>query len=198
MGEKGFQGLYSVLAIASLTWAVVVFGRSPRAPLLWDGHQPAAWIVASVLTITATALFAASFDGNPALPGARVAGLSAIMPKGVFLVTRHPMMWAFALWALAHVVVAPSPRVLVLMGGMIALALGGAHLQDRKKDKLNGRDWRAWMRRTPFWPDLRRLPALGGYWAVALLAWLFVTWLHLPLAHEPAGVWWWLTLLQQG
>ena len=40
------------------------------------------------------------------------------------------------LWSLAHVLVAPSPRNFVLFGGMIVLAIYGAHLQDVKKIML--------------------------------------------------------------
>jgi uncharacterized membrane protein len=178
LGGKGFQAVYSLVAIVTLSLAVLAFGRAPREPLLWDGHSAVAWTLASVLTFVAMALLLASFVGNPALPGARVAGLSAIMPKGVYRITRHPMMFAIAIWAVAHVIVAPSPRGLVLMGGMITLAIGGSHLQDLKKDRQHGRDWRAWMRRTSFWPDLSMLGKLGGYWALALLPWLFVTWLR--------------------
>lgn len=189
LGLKVFQALYSLIAIVSLSWTVVAFDAAPREPLLWDGHSILAWIVASVLTFAATALFFASLTGNPALPGARVAGLSAILPRGVYKITRHPMMFAFALWAIAHIAIAPSPRTLVLMAGILVLSLGGAHLQDVKKEKLHGRDWRSWLKRTTFWPDLRKVNELGWYWGLAVLPWLLATWLHISLAHEPAGIW---------
>lgn len=189
LGIKVFQTIYSLVAIVTLAWAIIAFDAAPRDPSLWNGHAMAAWIVASLLTFAATALFLASLTGNPALPGARVAGLSAILPRGVYKMTRHPMMFAFVLWALAHIAIAPSPRTLVLMGGIILLALGGAHLQDRKKEKLHGRDWRSWLKRTSFWPELGKVNELGWYWGLALLPWLFATWLHIPLARAPAGIW---------
>lgn len=192
LGAKGFQAGYSLVAIVIFAVAIIAFGRAPRVPMAWDGHSPVAWALASVLTIVATALFLASFTGNPALPGARVAGLSAVLPKGVYRITRHPMMFAIAIWAVSHIIVAPSPRVFVLMGGLIVLAIGGAHLQDRKKEQLHGRDWRVWMRHTSFWPNPAMLGKLGGYWGAAMLPWLIVTWLHIPLGGEPAGFWIWI------
>lgn len=188
-GLKVFQTLYSLIAIVLLVWTIVKFGAAPRQPLLWDGHTLVPWIIASLLTLTALALFLASLTGNPALPGARVAGLSAVLPRGVYKITRHPMMFAFVLWAVAHIIVAPSPRSLVFCGGIIALALGGARLQDIKKEKLYGRDWRSWLKRTTYWPNLGKATELGWYWGVAVLPWLLITWLHMTLAHEPASIW---------
>lgn len=189
VGLKAFQTLYSLVAIVTLVWMVLSFDAVPDGPMFWDGHAAVPWVAASVLTFVAIALLLASFTGNPALPGARIAGLSAILPRGVYKITRHPMMFAFALWAFAHILVAPTPRSFVLTGGILVLALGGAHMQDLKKEKLHGRDWRSWLKRTNYWPDLRKANELGWYWGLAVLPWLFITWLHLPAAGIPAGIW---------
>ena len=191
-GVRLFQLIYSLFAIITLSWVVITYHGAPQQPMLWDTYSVIPWIAATVLTYVATALFLASLSNNPAMPGARVAGLSAILPKGVYRITRHPMMMAFALWALAHALVAPGPRSLVLTGGIALLALGGAHMQDRKKVALYDRDWRAWMRQTPFWMRLEKLDKLGLYWGAAALPWLLVTWLHMPLARVPAGIWRWI------
>ncbi|WP_225207052.1 NnrU family protein [Novosphingobium huizhouense] len=189
IGNKAFPAAYSLVALSTFAWTIVAFGRAPRDPLLWDGMASMPWIISSVLTLIALALFMASLAGNPALPGAKVHGLSAQMPRGVFKITRHPMMMGFALWAASHILVSPSPRVLVLMGGLILLALYGSHLQDRKKKALYGTEWRSWMKRTSFWPNLAHASALGVWLGAAVLPWLAITWLHVPLAQVPAGLW---------
>lgn len=189
MGEKVFMAFYSLVALATLAAVAVTFKRAPVEPLLYDGSAAWAWVVSSLLTYLAMALFLASLTGNPAMPGARVAGLSAVMPRGVYRLTRHPMMAAFAIWAISHVVIMPNAASLVLCGGIFVLAVVGAHLQDRKKDVQFGKDWRAWIKRTPFWPSPARFGKLGWYWGLALFPWLVVTWLHLPAAGVPAGVW---------
>jgi len=149
------------------------------------------WVIASVLTLVAAALFLASLMGNPALAGTDVSGLSTRLPNGVFKVTRHPMMSAFSLWGLAHILVAPSPRSIILAGGIALLAVIGSRGQDAKKLALYGHDWRMWMKRTPFWPKISELGRLGLLWVAAVPVWLGVTWLHLKLALIPAGVWLW-------
>lgn len=189
LGNEVFLLVYSLIALATFGWMVVSFDRTPAGEPLWNGHAPLPWAVASVLTVIATALFLASFYRNPALAGAKLAGLSTVIPKGVFLITRHPMMFGIGIWALAHIIVAPTLRSLILMGTTLLVAIGGAHLQDRKKQALDAKNWGPWMRRTPFWPNIRKAGELGSIWALALALWLLFTWLHVPLAQEPAGVW---------
>ena len=131
-------------------------------------------------------LFVGSFVGNPALPGARgpVGG-----PKGVFAITRHPMMWGFALWAIVHLTVLAMPKALVFDGAIIILALAGAALQDRKKAGLMGEAWHEWTAQTAFIPFSR---GVGNPGMVALvggtLLFFIATWAH-PV---PAGFWRWI------
>lgn len=192
LGERGFAGVYSLVAFATLGWVIVAFRAATPGPLLWNGWADAPWLVASVLTVLAMALLLASLVGNPAMPEASLEGLATREARGVFRVTRHPMMMGFALWAVAHVIVAPSARVIVLAGAMALLALVGAHLQDRKKVALHADAWRAWCGRTAFWPHLGRLADLGWFWLAGLAAWVGATWLHLWLSGIPAGLWrWW-------
>jgi len=192
LGERGFMALYSVVAFVTLGWMIWAFRAvGTQGVPLWNGGNSAIWIIACLLTILALVLLFGSLRGNPALPGAQAQAAS--QAKGVFAVTRHPMMWGFALWAVAHMLVAPRPRTLVLAGAILVLALVGAHLQDRKKTVLLGTAWTNWEARTGFWP---RLTALGQVppllWAGAVLAWLVITWAHIPLAYVPAGVWRWM------
>ncbi|GAC1404745.1 MAG: NnrU family protein [Novosphingobium sp.] len=189
LGERVFLLVYSLVAIGLFGWMVVVFVHTPAGPMLWNGYALLPWTLASLLTLIAIALFIGSLSGNPALPQANMAGVSARKPLGVFKITRHPMMWSFAIWALSHVIVAPSLRVLILSGTMAFLALVGAHGQDLRKSALNPREWNVWRKRTSYWPQLSAARELGRQWLSVPLAWLAITWLHLPAGHVPAGLW---------
>lgn len=190
LGDKGFLGLYLLVAFATLGWALWAFAAAARGPWLFAPMSDWAWIVASVLTIVGLVLLAGSLRGNPALPGAQASAQRA--PAGVFRVTRHPMMWGIAFWAVAHALVMPDPRTLALMGAMTLLALGGSALQDGKKRRLDPA-WPAWQAQTRFVPNLLQLPAAGaGLWLIAVAAWLAATWAHLPLGGIDAGIWRWL------
>lgn len=191
-GQGGFLVVYSLVSLVTFSWAVIAFGKASPTPKLWAGESVVPWVLASLLTLVATALFSGSLFGNPALAGMDTSGLSTRLPHGAFKVTRHPMMSAFALWGIAHIVVAPSVRSFLLAGGLIALAVIGSRAQDAKKVALHGQDWRVWMKRTSFLPNPAALGHLGVHWIAALLIWLAVTWLHLKIALIPAGLWVWL------
>ena len=153
----------------------------------------AGWIAATLLTLPALVLFLGSLSKNPALPNPSAAKTIDREPTGVFVVTRHPMMWGFALWAIAHIALWWDQRTLIVAATILILALVGAHLQDRKKAALMGEAWTGWEARTSYWPRWGRLPGAGAMlWLAALTVWLAVTWAHLPAAGLPAGIWRWI------
>ncbi len=194
MGEKGFMGLYSLLNLAIFAWIILAFlAVGPGGAMLWNGQADVPWVVASLLSVVALVLLFGSFKGNPAMPQVTPEAVAQARVAGIFAVTRHPMMWGTAIWALAHILVAPNGRTIATAGGMAVLALFGAHLQDRKKEVLLGAAWKGWEAKTSFVPRLGALGGIGwGLWLAALVGWLAFTWAHKPLAGMPAGLWRWL------
>lgn len=190
-GERGFLGIYSLVALATFAWMVLAFRTAPPADLAGSGEV--GWIVATVLTLPALVLLLGSFRGNPAMPSPDGKTSVPAEARGVFTVTRHPMMWGIALWALSHLVLWWSIRTLIFAGALLLLALVGAHLQDRKKEALVGEAWAGWEAQTGYWPRLHNLPKAGAVlWAAALVLWLLATFAHVHAAGVPAGVWRWL------
>lgn len=190
LGERGFLLLYSAVALAVIWWMAHAFRAAPAGDL--DGASGSAgWIAASGLTIPALVLFFGSLRGNPALPAVSASQMGNRVPTGVFRVTRHPMMWSFALWAVAHLVLLWSWRTTIVAIAVLILALGGAAGQDRRKRRaLPG--WREWESQTTFWPRWSAMLSAGWLlWAAALAAWLVITWAHIPLGGVPAGLWSW-------
>ena len=192
LGEKTYLSVYSLVAFATIGWVATAFHATPVGQPMWNGWAGLPWVIASLLTILAMALVAGSFNRNPALPQANIAGLSTRKPWGVFRVTRHPMMMGIAIWAIAHIIVAPTQRTILLALAVLMLAVIGSALQDRRKVLANEREWSVWMMRTNFWPDPTQLGAIGSGWVVALVVWFGITALHWGLAGIPAGVWRWL------
>jgi uncharacterized membrane protein len=188
-GRAGFQVVYSVVAIAMLIVIMEAYRRAPPWPMLWSPDTMALQIVFDVAGYFAVALFVASLIGNPGMVGANLNGLSTRVPHGVYLITRHPMMFAIAIWCAVEILIGPSLRNLISCGGLIVLALLGAHLQDRKKTAQTGREWGQWVSRTPFWPDLRRIGGLGVIWGLAAIPWLLATWLQVRVTLVSVGVW---------
>lgn len=192
-GDKGFQAIYSLVAFATFGWLVMAFRAAGGGVMLWDGFANLPWIAATVLMLVASVLLVGSFMGNPALPAPNAAEVAARGPHGVFHVTRHPMMWSFALWSASHLLVSPTPRVLALTLAIAVLALVGSHLQDRKKQALMGHAWADWEAKTSYWPYLSGLAKAGAVpWLGGLALWLVASWAHGPLIAIPAGAWRWI------
>ncbi len=190
VGERAFLGLYTLVALATFAWMVLAFRAAPAADL-GGASGEAGWAIATILTLPALILFLGSLRGNPAFPGQGAPTRAA--PSGVFAVTRHPMMWSFALWAIAHIVLWWDWRTLIMAGTILFLALVGAHMQDRKKIALLGEEWAEWEAQTSYWPRWVALLQVGPVlWLVAIALWLAVTWAHIPAAGLPAGVWRWV------
>lgn len=191
LGEKGFAVVYSLVALASFGSAVQLWRQMPKEKL-WDtpagayGPALAAMLVASIFFVGSVS------SPNPAMmPGVRGE------PKGLQRITRHPMMWSFAIWAGVHIVMTADPRTIVLATGVAVLALFGTMMQDSKK-KAQNPSYAAHMARTshfPFlailggrqpwralWPGL--VPVLGG-----LALWFAILWAHPMLIGVPAAGW---------
>ena len=192
VGPNGFMGLYSVVAFATLGWMIWAFRAAPSGDL-GAATGDIGWIVATLLMIPATVLLLGSFVRNPAMPAPGAEKLAVQEPHGVFRVTRHPMMWSFALWAIAHLVLFWSVRTTIVSLAILVLALVGAHMQDRKKETLMGDAWGQWEANTSYWPKWLALLSVGPVlWIAGIAAWLLLTWLHMPTGAIPAGLWKWL------
>jgi len=187
LGEKGFAGIYSIISLLTFGWMIWAYpDASAEAPTpLWNAGQAGA-IAATLLMWLGSVLFMGSLRRNPALPrpGKRIEKIDD--PNGVYSITRHPMMWGFALWALVHAIINPIEASLVLSFTIAFLALVGAALQDRKKEMLLGDLWRGWKAKTSFVPYGKGLKSADAFaLATGTLVWLAATWVHNP----PVGVW---------
>ncbi|WP_073975379.1 NnrU family protein [Erythrobacter donghaensis] len=191
IGAGGFQIAYTVVSFAALAWVYFAFLAAPPADL--PGSGEAGWIIATLLTWPAMVLLAGSLIGNPALPTPLAEQQARAEPKGVFRVTRHPMMWGIGLWALSHMVLFWSTRTMITALAMGVLSLVGSRLQDGKKAALMGEAWAEWSSRTSWWPRLGQFTGVGTVpLAVGTGLWLAASWLHLWRAGIPAGVFKWL------
>ena len=191
LGEKMFSLTYVVVSFATLYLMVHFYHRAfaDSPAVLWDAGS-VGWIAGTVLMWIGSILFVGSLKSNPAFPtgGKPVTRIGAA--SGVFAITRHPMMWGFAIWALVHVIVNPTPAAIVVSAAIAILALGGAAGQDAKKEKLVGEPWRDWKSRTSFVPFGRGFASPGGFALIGgTLLWLAATWAHGALGFRPAGIW---------
>lgn len=198
LGASGFLGVYSLVAFATLGWLIYEWRRIPPEAPYWPATD-AIWAGATVVMLLASVLLVGSLIGNPALPDPTGRTRPVPEARGVFAVTRHPMMWSFALWGVVHIAVAATRANIVLGGTIIVLALVGAALQDAKKAKLEPGFWPQWQAKTSYWPFAAIAAGrarFGGFRphdiAGGLIVWLAATWAHIPLGGWAAGIWRWV------
>ena len=138
LGAAGFRGTYSAVALAALVWLVAAHGAAPYVEI-WGPSAATRHLSLVVMPFAAVLLVAGVTVRNPA-------GMMAPAPggdpaPGILKVTRHPVIWAIALWALAHMAANGDAASLLLFGALALLALAGMPLIDRRKAAELGADW---------------------------------------------------------
>lgn len=129
LGERPYQGMYTLVAFITLGWMSWAFAQAPREQLFLPLRQ-----IAFGLMPIAFILLACGFGRNPTIVGAEKLLKSEDPARGIIRVTRHPIMWAFMLWAFAHILARGDVKSLIFFGAMLLLAgLGSLSLDRRKK-----------------------------------------------------------------
>lgn len=135
IGGQGFQGLYSVVALATFVPLVWIFATHKHAgPWLWTTIGPAAVArpLNHLLMGAAFVLFLVSLLPSSTAPSAMQARGPAVA-HGMLRITRHPMLVAFALFGIAHLLVNGSLGDVLFFGGFPVFAWIGARHQDARK-----------------------------------------------------------------
>jgi uncharacterized membrane protein len=196
IGEGPFRGLFVVASFVLLGWLASSYGRAGPVRVFWMVPQWLA-VLMMVLMLPALLLFVCSVTTpNPTSVAGRHA-LEAPNPAiGILRVTRHPMLWAFALWGIVHLVVLGTASAAVLTGAIIVTAFAGMPSLDAKYARRNPGRWPAFAAATSLLPFAaivqgRNKLALGeiGWWRplLAVVLWVALIALH-PVAFgvDPA------------
>lgn len=182
-GETGFRIGYSLLSVVAIVLLVQAWNGAPYVEL-WAAPGWLRWLIALAM-LPAFVLFVASVaTPNPTA----VAGkLSAEGPAGIQRVTRHPMLWSFALWAALHLLAKGTLGGVFFFGAFLATALAGMPSIDRK---IIARDPEMAARLLPVTSILPFKAILAGRNRLVLaeiprLVWILagVAWLGLLIAH---------------
>jgi uncharacterized membrane protein len=132
VGARGFQGLYSLIALATFVPLVRTYwAHRHTGPQLWNLWDIAGMREVSIVLsgIACVFLILAFFQPSPTglAPGA------ATRARGVNRITRHPLFAAIGLWGFAHLLVNGYLSDVVFFGGFLVFALVGAAHQDARK-----------------------------------------------------------------
>lgn len=151
LGENGFRAGYSLVAIALLVWVVMAYNAAPVVEA-WPPPTGLRHLSLVIMPVACVFLVAGLTTANPTVVGADTAARIASGPVGIFRITRHPVMWAVALWGIAHVLANGDAAGLILFGGFTILAIAGAAHSDFRRQALLAERWTAYRAQTSFIP----------------------------------------------
>jgi uncharacterized membrane protein len=138
IGEKAWQGLFSIASLAGLVWMVYEYKRAP-----FEGLWPGLRLIPLAVVPLAFVLLACGVLGrNPTAAGQAGALKSEDPARGMIRITRHPVMWAIMIWAAAHLLAIGSLQAVIFFGGLLLLAAAGTVLQDARKARDLGEAWK--------------------------------------------------------
>jgi uncharacterized membrane protein len=181
LGDAAFVGLYSLVALAIFVPLVTVyFGNRHAGPWLWVVTVGPVLRALLYLGMTLGLVLAVGSLLRPS-PASLVPYAPAEV-RGVYRVTRHPLVLGLALiWAL-HLIPNASTADVAFFGGFLAFSLAGARHQDLRKLHAGDPKLREFIAATSFLPfgrgfgGLADLPPLVI--ALGVVAALGIRWLH--------------------
>jgi uncharacterized membrane protein len=193
IGEVGFRGAFSVISIAAIIFLVYAWSVAPTEPL-WFAPEWLRWLLV-VAMLPAFVLFVASVSQpNPTMVGPP--GFAGRPPRAITRVTRHPMLWSFAIWAAVHVIGNGDSASIVFFGAFLVTALAGMPSIDAKLARRDPATWQALSAATSIVPfgaiaagRNRFVPREIGWLppVIGVVAWATVLMLH-PLLFGVAPV----------
>ena len=140
LGEKGYLGCYSLVALAAIGWMIWTYIKAPYERL-WVGDEFRVWALV-LMPVSLVSIVAGGMTRNPSAVRQESALATMGEPRGILRVTRHPIQWGIALWALLHLVVRGDTASLVFFGGFALLSILGSVLIDARKNRTLGENWR--------------------------------------------------------
>lgn len=128
VGRRLYLVLYSLISLLALGW---VFHAALRLDYveLWPPSAWQAWVPIILSPIAFFLLFAGLVSPNPGSITLRRGDASA---GAITTITRHPVLWGFALWAGSHLVPNGDLRSLLLFGAFALFALVGMVTAERR------------------------------------------------------------------
>ena len=139
VGHRAYIALYSIASVIALAWlfraALQLDYVEVWAPAPWQ-----AWVTLVLAPIGIFLVLAGLFSANPFSISFRKTRDNADAIVGV---TRHPVLWGFLFWSLAHLAPNGDLRSLLLFGGLALFSAFGFLMLEKRAKKRWGARWEA-------------------------------------------------------
>ncbi len=181
IGQGAFRGLFVLASFAVLGWLIHAYNVAGPVAQLWIAPR---WLVVVLMLLMLPALLLFVCSVTMPNPTSVRGGRALEVPepaRGILRITRHPMLWAFAIWGVLHLVAIGTASMAVLAGAIVVTAFAGMPSLDAKYAKREPQRWPAFAAATsvlPFGAILAGRNRLAlrelGWWRPLLALWLWV------------------------
>ena len=151
LGAWPFRALYSLVALITFVWLIWAYARAPYVAL-WSPAIGLRWITFVVMPLALFLIVAGYAVSNPTVVGQEPSLAAQNPAPAILAITRHPVMWGIALWALSHIPPNGDAASLVLFTSFAVLALGGAAHIDRRRGQDYPGQWQRFTAMTSYLP----------------------------------------------
>lgn len=197
LGERRYLWLYSAVSLGLLYWLLLAAGRAPYVQL-WPPAPWQAWLVNLVMPVVVLLTAASVGRPNPFSIGGGSGSYDPEQP-GITALSRHPLLFAIVLWALAHMAANGDLAHVLLFGLFALMGVLGMPMLDRRRRRAWGPDvFAERARSTSLWPGAAWLTGRAQLGAdlltmrrlvLAVVAYAALLWLHpLLLGISPLPV----------
>lgn len=151
LGLATYRGLFSLLSVVSLAALIVTYRQAPYVEF-WPADSATAAVPIVVMPVALLLLVGSLRRSNPTMAGPDMVLRGELPVTGFTRITRHPMLWAFVLWAGSHMVANGDAATWLLAGSILIVAFNGMWSIDRKRAAVFGDVWQRFKGKTSIFP----------------------------------------------
>lgn len=152
IGRRSYLFGFAVNSVAAFGWLIASANRAPYVAV-WSYSSWQTWVPNALMPIACLLLaFGAAVPNPLSIASYNDHAFDADHP-GIAGIARHPLLWAGALWAFAHMFPNGDLAHVLLFGSLGAFSLLGMLAIDaRKRRMLGAREWHRLAHRTSQFP----------------------------------------------
>jgi len=140
LGEKGFQGVFSLLSVLVIVWVVRAYRGAPYIPI-WHPPHALRWLTFLLMIGAFLFVVIGLTTPSPTAVGGEARLEGPEPATGILRVTRHPFLWGVVIWATAHLLANGDAASMVLFLTFLVLAHIGPRSIDAKRARRCGEKW---------------------------------------------------------
>lgn len=142
MGHRPFFIFYGLLSTGLFIWLFSAYFAAPFVEV-WAFQEWMRWVPITVMPFVFLLLVCAFSQPNPFSIGIGAKGYDPSRP-GIIALTRHPAIYALAIWSLAHMIPNGDLASLLLFGLLTLLSFSGPFsLNMKRRASLGAEKWHA-------------------------------------------------------